>query len=84
MDDVMNALSAQIIADWRTFEPIRKHIMEEGARRYPALALDSQGIDSVYWPTFKWLAEENAKWVQKVTSTEGAGAKPVGPPAEKG
>jgi hypothetical protein len=59
IQDVMEALSVQPYADWLTFQPIRKHIMEEAGRRVPALATNVAGIDSIYWPNFKWLAEES-------------------------
>jgi hypothetical protein len=62
--DVMEALSAQVLADWNAFQPIRTHIMEEAARAYPFLATDRPGIDEIYWPNFMWLAAENGKWLQ--------------------
>lgn len=64
LPDVMAAMSAQVIADWNTFMPIRTHIVTESARLFPALAIDRPGIDEIYWPNFMWLAEENGKWVQ--------------------
>jgi hypothetical protein len=70
LQDVMDALSAQVMADWHTFQPIRKHIMEESGRAFPALANNSAGIDSIYWPNFKWLAGENEKWLRERTSTK--------------
>ena len=63
LPDVMQALSAQILADWQIFSPIRTHIMEISGQRFPALSVDRPGIDSIYWPNFMWLAEENRKWV---------------------
>ena len=69
IQDVMEALSVQPYADWLTFQPIRKHIMEEAGRRVPALATNVAGIDSIYWPNFKWLAEESGKWMRERTST---------------
>lgn len=68
LQDVMEALSAQPMADWQTFQPIRKHIIEESGRALPALATDQAGLDSIYWPNFKWLAEESAKWVRERAS----------------
>lgn len=62
LQDVLDALSAQPMADWNTFQPIRIHIMEEAAKAFPALAADHPGVESVYWPNFKWLAEESRKW----------------------
>jgi len=64
LPDVMQALSAQVLADWTTFQPIRTHIMNEAAKAFPALATDAPGIDAIYWPNFMWLAEENGKWIQ--------------------
>ena len=77
LQDVMEALSAQPMADWLAFQPIRKHIMEEAGRAFPALATSQAGTDSIYWPNFKWLAEENGKWVRQRTST-GADARTPG------
>ena len=62
LQDVLDALSAQPLADWNTFEPIRRHIMQEAARAFPALADDAPGIEAIYWPNFKWLAEESRRW----------------------
>jgi hypothetical protein len=70
--DVMDALSAQPLADWHMFQPIRNYIMEESAKAYPELATNVAGAESIYWPNFKWLAEENAKWVRQHISI-GAG-----------
>jgi hypothetical protein len=69
VQDVMEALSAQPMADWQAFLPIRQHIMEEAGRALPALATGQAGLDSIYWPNFKWLAEESAKWVRERAST---------------
>lgn len=74
LQDVMEALSAQPMADWATFQPIRKHIMEEAGRAFPALATNGAGMDSIFWPNFKWLAEETGKWVRQRTST-GSGSE---------
>lgn len=76
LQDVLDALSAQPIADWMTFEPIRAHIMEDAGKRFPGLATDQPGIESIYWPNFKWLAEECRKWIVQRAS---AGAKPKPP-----
>ena len=72
LQDVMEALSAQPMADWQVFQPIRKHIMDEAGKKFPALATNLAGMDSIYWPNFKWLAEESGKWVRQRTSN-GAG-----------
>lgn len=69
LPDVMEALSAQIMADWHTFQPIRAHVIERSAQAFPALAADQAGIDRIFWPNFNWLATQNAEWVQqRVTS----------------
>lgn len=70
LQDVMDALSAQIMADWFVFQPLRKHIIEQAARSYPSLATNQPGVDAIYWPNFMWLAEENQKWVREEMSTE--------------
>ncbi len=77
LPDVLDALSAQPMADWETFEPIRKHIMAEAGQAFPALAADQPGLDSIYWPNFKWLADESRKWtLQRVPGAAGAGTPP--------
>ena len=72
LQDVLDALSAQPMVDWNAFEPIRRHIMEEAAAQFPPLATDRPGVESIYWPNFKWLAEESRRWTLRRTST-GAG-----------
>ena len=62
LPDVLDALSAQPMADWDTFEPIRAHIMHEAAKVSPTLAHNQPGLDAIYWPNFRWLAEESRKW----------------------
>ena len=32
---------------------------------FPALADDAPGIEAVYWPNFKWLAEESRRWTHQ-------------------
>ena len=73
LQDVLDALSAQPMADWITFEPIRTHIMEDAAKTFPALATNQPGLEAIYWPNFRWLAEESRKWTLKRAS---AGARP--------
>ncbi len=68
LQDVMDALSAQPMADWLAFEPLRKHIMEEAGKAIPSLATSQAGIDAIYWPNFMWLAEESAKWMRSKVS----------------
>ena len=63
--DVMEALSAQVMADWHTFEPIRNHIIERSGQQFPSLAADQTKTDQVFWPNFKWLAAQNANWVNE-------------------
>jgi hypothetical protein len=62
LQDVLDAVSAQPMADWHTFQPIRMHIMEEATKAFPALAGDQPGLESIFWPNFRWLAEESRKW----------------------
>jgi hypothetical protein len=76
LEDVLDALSAQPMADWITFQPIRTHIMDEAGKAFPALADNRPGQEAIYWPNFAWLAEESRKWVlQRVA----AGAPPRAP-----
>ena len=68
----MDALSAQPMADWLAFQPLRKHIMEQAAKAIASLATkatNQAGTDAIYWPNFMWLAEENAKWVREKMPT---------------
>ena len=76
LKDVLDALSAQPLADWNTFEPIRTHIMQEAAKAFPVLADNTPGIEAIYWPNFKWLAEESRRWTLERVS---AGAQPRPP-----
>lgn len=80
IEDVLDALSAQPMADWSTFEPIRAHIMEEAERAFPALSGDGPDLEAVYWPNFKWLAAESRRWTLERTAP-GAGTKPADRPA---
>ena len=73
LPDVLDALSAQPVADWNTFEPIRTHIMQEAGKAFPALAGNQPGLEAIYWPNFRWLAEESLKWTLQRAS---AGAGP--------
>jgi hypothetical protein len=65
------------MADWNTFEPIRTHIMQEAGKAFPAVATEQPGLDAVYWPNFRWLAEESRKWTLRRVSA-GAGSTPDG------
>src|SRR3954467_2999631 len=62
LPDVLDALSAQPMADWNTFDPIRTHIMQEAGNTSSELAHNQPGLDAIYWPNFAWLAEESQKW----------------------
>jgi hypothetical protein len=62
LEDVLDALSAQPLGDWITFEPTRAHIMQEASTAFPVLANNEPGLEAIYWPNFKWLAEESRKW----------------------
>jgi len=62
LEDVLDALSAQPMGDWNTFEPIRTHIMQETGKAFPALAGNEPGLEAIFWPNFKWLAAESRKW----------------------
>jgi hypothetical protein len=74
--DVLDALSAQPMADWATFEPIRTHIIAEAGKAFPAVKDNHPGTDAVFWPNFAWLAAESRKW-----TLERAAARPqVTPP----
>jgi len=68
LPDVLDALSAQPMADWNTFEPIRTHIMQEAGKASSALADNQPGLNTIYWPNFRWLAEESRKWTLQRTS----------------
>jgi hypothetical protein len=78
LTDVMEAMSAQIMADWHTFEPIRTHIMDQAGRGFPGMTTDQPGIDRVYWPHFRWLAARNAEWVQRQATAPPAPVAPTG------
>lgn len=68
VEELLDALSAQPLADWNTFQPIRAHIIEEAGRAFSALAEDQPGLDAVFWPNFGWLAEESRKWTMERVS----------------
>jgi len=80
LQDVLDALSAQPMADWNTFQPIRAHIMTEAGKAFPPLAGNQPGLEAVYWPNFGWLAEESRKWTLERASV---GAGPGPPEAER-
>ena len=69
--DVLDALSAQPMADWAAFDPIRAHIVEEAGKGASAIAADQPGLDAIYWPNFRWLADESRKWTLQRASTVG-------------
>jgi hypothetical protein len=68
LQDVLDALSAQPMADWNTFQPIRTHIMQEAGKAFPALADNQPGLEAIYWPNFGWLARESRKWTMQRAS----------------
>ena len=80
LQDVLDALSAQPMADWNTFQPIRAHIMQEAGEAFPPLAGNQPGLEAIYWPNFGWLAEESRKWTLERAST---GARPGPPESER-
>lgn len=75
LEDVLDALSAQPMADWDTFQPIRTHIIDEAGKAFPALKDNQPGLDAIYWPNFGWLAEESRKWTLQRAS-DGTGWRP--------
>ena len=77
LQDVLDALSAQPMADWNIFQPIRTHIIHEAGKAFPALADNQPGVDAIYWPNFRWLAEESRTWTLHRASA-GAGPRPPG------
>jgi hypothetical protein len=60
--DLLDAVSAQPMADWDTFQPIRAHIIDEAGKAFPALAASQPAQDAIFWPNFAWLADESRKW----------------------
>ena len=76
LQDVLDALSAQPMADWDTFQPIRTHIMQEAGKAFPALADNQPGLEAIYGPNVGWLALESRKWTLQRAS---AGARPRPP-----
>ena len=75
LQDLLDALSAQPMADWNTFQPIRAHIIEEAGKAFPVVRDNQPGIDAVYWPNFRWLAAESRDWTLQ-RATAGAASKP--------
>ena len=76
LEDVLDSLSAQPMADWNTFQPIRTHIIQAAGKAFSAVAEDQPGLDAIYWPNFRWLAEESRTWTLQRAS---AGARPRPP-----
>jgi hypothetical protein len=83
LQDVLDALSAQPMADWNTFESIRTHIKQEAGKTSSALADNQPGLDAIYWPNFAWLAEESRKWTLQRTSTTARTPPPNEPPSHR-
>jgi hypothetical protein len=57
MQMVKNALQYLVVFDWRTFEPLAKHLM------------DRYGVRMNNWGNFKWLADETLKEMQAREAT---------------
>jgi hypothetical protein len=76
LDAVNGAMSAQVYADWSVFEPIRAHIIEESGARFGVLAPHQPGVESIYWPNFKWLAEQNLAWILHKATTPDPSSSP--------
>jgi len=69
LGDVMESLAGQPMADWTVFQPIRRHVIDQAVVAFPELAAASAGrVDALYWPNFRWLAEENARWLRQQLS----------------
>jgi hypothetical protein len=75
LQDLLDALSAQPFADWDTFQPIRTHIIGHAAKAFPALNDNQPGLDAIYWPNFRWLADESRKWTVE-RAAAGAASRP--------
>ena len=76
LEDVLDALSAQPMADWITFQPIRTHIMQESGKAFPLLAGNEPGQEAIYWPNFRWLADESRKWTVRRASADAGPRSP--------
>jgi len=74
--DVLDALSAQPLADWMTFQPIRQHIIDEAGKAFPALEGNPSAQDAIFWPNFGWLAEESNRWVLQRVSPAAEPTRP--------
>jgi hypothetical protein len=71
VDDLLDALSAQPMADWNIFQPIRAHIIHEAGKAFAPVAEGQPGLDAIYWPNFRWLADESRKWtMQRASATQ--------------
>ncbi len=77
LSEVLDALSAQPMADWEIFQPIRRHIMEESAKAFSTLAANQPEVESIYWPNFRWLADQSRKWTLERTSTRAGAGTPA-------
>jgi hypothetical protein len=75
LQDVLDALSAQPMADWNTFQPIQTHIMQGAGKAFPTLADNQPGLEAVYWPNVGWLAAESRTWTLQRASAA-AGPRP--------
>jgi hypothetical protein len=75
LQDVLDALSAQPMADWNTVQPIQTHIMQGAGKAFPTLADNQPGLEAVYWPNVGWLAAESRTWTLQRASAA-AGPRP--------
>ena len=50
---------------------IARHVVAKDLQSFPALAHDDPGPDAVYWPNFRWLAEESRGWTLRRVSPGG-------------
>src|SRR5262245_49995316 len=76
LEDLLDALSAQPFADWNAFQPIRTRIVEQAGEASPVFAGDQPGLDAIFWPNFRWFAEESRKWTLQRASV-GLAASPA-------
>jgi hypothetical protein len=37
--------------------------VEESGAKFSILSPDQHGVEDIYWPNFKWLAEQNLAWI---------------------
>ena len=49
--------------------------MDEAGKAFPPLAGNQPGLDAIYWPNFRWLAEQSRTWTLQRASV-GAASRP--------